>query len=80
MLLSDVENMSEGGVAPEGSRRGRKVYSLNVHSRPHLITSCPFCWVVIAIYPTLGNMTPLDYAMFRSHLKAVHGLSEKIVK
>jgi len=56
----------------------KKAYSAKLQAKAHPSDSCSFCWFVMAIYPTLKDMTPRDGATFREHLKKAHGLSQEI--
>jgi len=62
---------------PFGERaRGRKYLAKaasGAHSR-----GCRTCRWVLNLYPTLEALDPEDGALFREHLKSVHGLEEEI--
>ena len=62
-----------------GKRDGKKSYSCQGPDKAQSRLSCPFCWFVLTIYPTLKGMTPRDEATFSEHLKKSHGLKQEIL-
>lgn len=64
--------------AISGEEAGKRPYSAKAQANANSSAGCSFCWFVLSVYPTLKGMAPLDAAMFREHLKKVHGLVHEI--
>ncbi len=65
-------------AADRRNRHGRKAYSVSVQSNAQSGTSCSFCWLVLALNPTLEGMNERDSATFKAHLEKAHGLRDEI--
>ena len=57
---------------------GRKAHSVSVQVKAQSSTSCSFCWLVLALNPTLKGMGERDSATFKAHLEKAHGLKDEI--
>jgi len=78
-LVTDASNMNTGqSAADRRNRHGRKAYSVSVQSNVQSGTSCSFCWLVLALNPTLEGMNERDSATFKAHLEKTHGLRNEI--
>ncbi len=77
-IQSRTKKMTHRRTGGHHGDNGRNECSVNVGIRAQTRSGCPFCSLIMTLYPTLEGMPGMDSTIFRTHLKKKHGLMDEI--